>query len=72
MNVDVVKQRVHGTPFHPFSIHISNGVKYSVPHPDFIAFGEDVVVVVELPYSVRILDAPSIVALEDMETRMTA
>jgi hypothetical protein len=46
MIVDQIKERLQND-FHPFSLHLSNGRKFDVPHRDFIAFTAKVVVVID-------------------------
>ena len=37
MKVDEIKKMVHAEPFRPFYLHIADGGKLLVTHPDFIA-----------------------------------
>jgi len=46
MIVDQIKERL-SNGFQPFTIHMSNGRKFPVPHRDFIAFTPKVVVVID-------------------------
>jgi hypothetical protein len=34
-----LRELVHAQPFHPFTISLLNGVKYPVPHEDFLFVG---------------------------------
>jgi hypothetical protein len=46
MIVDQIRQRLHDG-FQPFTLHLSNGKRFPVPHEDFIALHPKVVVVVD-------------------------
>jgi hypothetical protein len=35
-----LRDLLHAQPFHPFTIHLINGTKYSVPHEDFLFLGK--------------------------------
>ena len=50
--------------FKPFTIHLSDGRKFPVPHPDFLAIGNNVVVVIGDDDSVHTLDPLHITSLE--------
>jgi hypothetical protein len=47
MNIVNLQAVVKSVPFQPFTIHTSDGRKFRVPHPEFVAFapsGEAIVV----------------------------
>jgi hypothetical protein len=65
MNLNRIRERlVNG--FKPFTIGTSDGQRYPVPHPEFLAIGKGVVVVLGRDDSVTTLDALHIVAVEDL------
>lgn len=37
MVIDTIRELNRTVPFRPYSLRLSSGVSYSVPHPDFIA-----------------------------------
>ncbi|HEX4631973.1 MAG TPA: hypothetical protein VH188_13530 [Chthoniobacterales bacterium] len=52
-------------PFQPFTIRLSDGRSFDVPHPDFIAVGRGVVSVVDRDDGTHTLDALHIVSIND-------
>ena len=46
MNIKLVRAAVHRQPFQPFVIRLADGRAVPVPHPDFVALGRRVVIVV--------------------------
>lgn len=51
--------------FKPFIIHHSDGRKFSVPHPEFVAVGKSVIVVIGKDDQVNTIDPQHIVSLEE-------
>jgi len=41
MQADEIRQLLHETPFETFSIHMANGRKFVVDHPEIVAFSAD-------------------------------
>ena len=64
MNLDQIRKRV-SNGFRPFVLHLSDGRKFRVPHPEFILLGRNVVVVLGKDDLVEIIDADYIVSVED-------
>ena len=64
MVIDQIKERL-SNGFHPFTIHLSNGRKFPVPHRDFIAFTAKVVVVIDQKDVSHTLSPLHIVSIED-------
>jgi hypothetical protein len=62
--IDQIKERL-SNGFHPFTIHLSNGRKFAVPHRDFIAFTQKVVVVIDERDVSHTLSPLHIVSIED-------
>jgi hypothetical protein len=52
--------------FKPFVLHLSDGRKFKILHPEFIMVGKGVVVVLREDDLVETLDALHIVSLEDI------
>ncbi len=46
MIIEQIRNRLHNG-FHPFTLELSNGKKFRVPHEDFIALHPKVVVVID-------------------------
>jgi hypothetical protein len=65
MNLERIRERLSGG-FRPFAIETSGGKRYQVPHPEFLAVGRGVVVVLGQNDTVTTLDALHIVGLEDL------
>jgi hypothetical protein len=38
MTIESLASAIHATPFRPFVIHMADGRRFEVPHPDYIAF----------------------------------
>lgn len=51
--------------FKPFILHLSDGRKFSIPHPEFVAVGRSVVVVIDKDDQVNTIDPLHIVSLEE-------
>ena len=64
MNLDTIRNRLLG-PFKPFTLHLTDGRKISVPHPDFIMVGRGVVVILDEHDVDHVVDALHIVSVED-------
>jgi len=65
MNLDRLRERLTGG-FRPFAIETSGGKRYKVPHPEFVAIGRGVVVVLGSNDCVNTIDALHIVGLDDL------
>jgi hypothetical protein len=63
LNLQPIRDRL-GPDFHPFAIHLSDGRSFHVPHPDFIAVGRGVVLLVDEEDRSHILDALHIVSVD--------
>ncbi len=64
MIIDQIRQRLHDN-FHPFSLHLSNGRKFTVPHEDFIALHPKVIVVIDRKGITHTINPVHIVTIED-------
>ncbi len=64
MNIQRIRERVT-KGFKPFVIHLSDGCKFAVPHPEFIAVGKSVIVVIEKNDRVNTLDPVHITSIEE-------
>jgi hypothetical protein len=67
VNVQQIKDRLTGG-FTPFIIRTSDGRSYPVPHPEFVAVGRNVVVVIGRNDRVNTLDALHISGIEDQRS----
>jgi hypothetical protein len=63
MNIQHIRDRVTNG-FKPFVIHLSDGRKFPVPHPEFVAVGKNVVVVIGKNDRVNMLDPIHITSVE--------
>jgi hypothetical protein len=68
MNLKHIRDRISGG-FKPFVIETSAGSRFGVPHPEFIAIGKTVVVVLGPDDSSAKIDAQHITALHDLPAR---
>lgn len=66
MNVELIRNLLHGG-FKPFTIYLSDGRKYDVPHPEFIMVTRRSVVVANERGLVDILDPLHIVSIKELE-----
>lgn len=64
MNIDRIK-RITANGFKPFTLCLSDGRKFAVPHTDFIAVGQNVVVVIGEDDHVNTIDPLHIVSIEE-------
>ena len=64
MNLDPIRNRLRAE-FKPFTLHLTDGRKIPVPHPDFIAVGRGIVVVVDENDVDQVVDGLHIVSVED-------
>lgn len=70
LNLQHIRDRL-GASFEPFIIRLSDGRSFDVPHPDFIAVGRGVVVVVDKRDCSYKLDALHIVSIDDAAARQS-
>jgi len=65
LNLKPIRDRL-GASFQPFTIRLSDGRSFDVPHPDFIAIGRGVVSVIDHEDGQHTLDALHIVSINDV------
>jgi hypothetical protein len=63
LNLQHIRERL-GRDFEPFTIRLSDGRRFEVPHPDFIAVGRGVVLIVDEKDNSYKFDALHIVSLD--------
>jgi hypothetical protein len=63
MNLDQLRKRLTGG-FRPFTVCLSDGRKLPVPHPEFVAVGRNVVVLIGPDDFANVIDPIHIVTLE--------
>jgi hypothetical protein len=68
VNTEEIKQRMRGG-FRPFVLHLSDGRKFEIAHPEFILVGKSIVVVLREDDLTETLDAAHIVSVEDLNTQ---
>jgi hypothetical protein len=71
LNLDVIRRRLHDG-FHPFTLVTTDGRRFLVPHPDFVAVGKGVVVVLHPDDTSSTIDALHIVSLENPAGRSSS
>ena len=64
MDLNTIRQALREEPFKPFTLHLADGRKESVGHPEFVAVGSRVVAVVRDDNSVTTIEPLLIVSLE--------
>lgn len=64
MNIERIRKKVTNG-FKPFRICLTDGRKISVPHPEFIAVGRSIVIVVDKNDDAITIDPLHIMALEE-------
>ena len=64
MNVEYIQRRLRGG-FRPFTLHLWDGRKYDVPHPEFILVAQHSVAVAGRDGYIDSLDPAHIVSLKD-------
>ena len=64
MNIERIRRRIRNG-FTPFTLHLSDGRSFSVPHPEFVAVGPNVVVVIDRQGDVNTIDPLHIVSVEE-------
>jgi hypothetical protein len=64
MNTEKIKKLI-SNGFRPFAIRLSDGRKFNVPHPEFVAVGRNVVVVIDSHDVSHTIDALHIVSVEE-------
>jgi hypothetical protein len=65
MKVELIQRRLRGG-FRPFVLHLSDGRKYEVPHPEFILVAQHSVAVAVKDGYIDSLDPDHIVSLKDL------
>lgn len=65
LNLKPIRDRL-SPPFQGFTIRMSDGRSFDVPHPDFIAVGRGVVSVIDQEDGSHTLDALHIVSINDL------
>ena len=68
MNVDELR-KFTSNGFRPFKIFLTDGRSFAVPHPDFIAFSELVVVVFGTDRLANLIDPDHIVSAKPMKAK---
>jgi len=61
VNVDEL-QKLTSNGFKPFTLHLSDGRSFQVPHPDFIALSRRVVVVIDAEGLPNLIDPLQVVS----------
>jgi hypothetical protein len=64
LNLQHLRDRL-GPAFEPFTIALSDGRRFEIPHRDFIAVGKGVVVVLDDTDASHKIDALHIVSIDD-------
>jgi len=67
VSTEQIRQRLRGG-FRPFVLHLSDGRRFTIAHPEFILVGRGIVVVLREDDLVETVDAVHIVSVEDLKT----
>lgn len=65
MNLAEIQRRLRGG-FKPFSIHLSDGRTYDVPHPEFVLVTRRSIAVTDKEGFIDVLDPLHIVSIKDL------
>jgi hypothetical protein len=65
MDLNTLRDALHQVPFQPFTIRLADGRSEHVKHPEFVAVGPRIVVVVREDNSVAKIEPLLIVSLEE-------
>ncbi|MGE3309902.1 MAG: hypothetical protein AB7O66_08025 [Limisphaerales bacterium] len=65
LNLDILRKRLRDG-FQPFALVTTDGRRFRVPHPEFVAVGRGVVIVLHPDDTSSILDALHLVSIEDL------
>ena len=68
MNLEHIHERL-SDGFKPFRMELSNGRRFTVPHPEFIVVGPDAVGILRKSGAVTTVDALHIVSVEDLRPK---
>ena len=68
MSVEKIRKHFTGG-FRPFTLRTSDGRKFHVPHPEFIALGKSDVAVVDKSGDINVLEALHIVSLKMLKSK---
>ncbi|MEW6303704.1 MAG: hypothetical protein AB1705_09550 [Verrucomicrobiota bacterium] len=68
MSIDEIRRRIKGG-FRPFTIHLSDGRAYDVPHPEFILVTKRSIAVADRHGYIDSLDPLHIVSVKDLTVR---
>lgn len=71
MVIERIRERIR-SGFKPFTLSLSDGRSIFVPHPEFVAVGSNVVVVITKDDRVNTIDPRHIVSLEEALGKKTA
>lgn len=66
MNTEQIRLRLRGG-FRPFVLHLSDGRKFKILHPEFVLVGKGIVAVLREDDLVETLDALHILSVEDIK-----
>jgi hypothetical protein len=66
MSTEQIRLRLRGG-FKPFVLHLSDGRKFKIPHPEYILVGKGIVVVLREDDLAETLDPLHIVSIEDLK-----
>jgi hypothetical protein len=54
--------------FRPFALHLSDGRRFKIPHPEFILVGKGVVAILRKDGLIETVDALHVVSVEDLSS----
>ena len=66
LSLKTIRERLHKVPFKPFELRLTDGRRVPIVHPDFVALGGSVVVIMDETDGVQEVDALHVVSLEPL------
>ncbi len=69
MDLNSIRSALRVEPFQPFVLHLADGRKIPIKHPEFVAMNQRIVVVIDEEINSRVFEPLLIVSLEVLPAR---
>lgn len=66
MDVNSIRNALRAVPFQPFELHLADGRRIPVMHPEFVAMNQRIVIVTDEESATKIIEPLLIVSLEPL------
>jgi hypothetical protein len=66
MDLNSIRNALREQPFRPFELHLADGRRVPVTHPEFVAMNQRIVIVTDEQSATKILEPLLIVSLEPL------